>query len=179
MIMSDISSQEVGNYFLSLSEEDNIPISNLKLQKLVYIAYGFYASLENEKLFDERIEAWQHGPVIPSLYHEAKHYGSRAIISPFTTIEELLSEISDLDDMEVDVSSPALDEKNKFCGDVIKLVWDKYKEYTAWTLRGLTHLEGTPWHDVYEIDKNNRGEIPFEKIKLYYDDFIKNLIKEQ
>ena len=65
-----ISCQDVANYFLSLCDEDaGDLISNLKLQKLVYYAQGFHLAISGEPLFDEKIMAWEHGPVIPQLYH--------------------------------------------------------------------------------------------------------------
>ncbi|OQY42717.1 MAG: hypothetical protein B6240_13665 [Desulfobacteraceae bacterium 4572_87] len=51
-----------------LDEEAGDLISNLKLQKLVYYAQGFYLALYDEPLFNEPIEAWTHGPVIRELY---------------------------------------------------------------------------------------------------------------
>ena len=46
----------VANYFLEAGERDGVPITPLKLQKLVCIAYGFYlAASEGERLFWERV----------------------------------------------------------------------------------------------------------------------------
>jgi len=39
--MGDVKSQAVGNYFLNKAKQDNTRLTKLKLQKLVYIAYGF------------------------------------------------------------------------------------------------------------------------------------------
>ncbi|MGA1283431.1 MAG: Panacea domain-containing protein [Prochlorothrix sp.] len=44
----------------------------MKLQKLCYYAQG-YALAEGTELFPEDFQAWQHGPVIPELYHKYKH----------------------------------------------------------------------------------------------------------
>lgn len=46
-----------------------------KLQKLCYYAQGWYSALTCEKLFDEEIQAWVHGPVCPPLYEYYKGYG--------------------------------------------------------------------------------------------------------
>ncbi|WP_323089084.1 Panacea domain-containing protein [Allobaculum sp. JKK-2023] len=57
-------------------------MSNKKLQKLTYYAYAWTLALLNENaekmqyhLFNEPIEAWVHGPVIPDLYQKYKEYG--------------------------------------------------------------------------------------------------------
>ena len=42
-------------------------ITHSKLQKLLYYCQAWHYTIFNEVLFDERIEAWTHGPVVPSL----------------------------------------------------------------------------------------------------------------
>lgn len=45
-------------------------ISTMKLQKLCYFAQGWSLVWADKPLFDEPIEAWRYGPVIPELYHQ-------------------------------------------------------------------------------------------------------------
>ena len=112
---------DIAAYFLSRIDDDaGDLISNLKLQKLVYYAQGFYLALFNKPLFSEKIEAWTHGAVVPDLYHEYKKFGSNPIPSP----EEL--EISKYD-TEV---SQLLDE-----------IYDVYGQFSAWKLRDMVHDE--------------------------------------
>ncbi len=51
-------------------------MSNLKLQKLLYDAQGHYLGGHGQPLFEDPIEAWVHGPVVPSTYYERQRYGS-------------------------------------------------------------------------------------------------------
>jgi len=68
---------DVANYFLKRQDPDAGDLmSNLKLQKLVYYAQGFHLAMENSPLFNEPIEAWEHGPVCVPLYHKYKSCGS-------------------------------------------------------------------------------------------------------
>lgn len=46
----------------------------LKLQKLLYLSQGFSFAFYDEELFSDEIEAWVHGPVVPNVYREYKHY---------------------------------------------------------------------------------------------------------
>jgi uncharacterized phage-associated protein len=48
-------------------------ISAMKLQKLVYYSQAWSLVWDERALFDERIEAWANGPVVPELY--AVHRG--------------------------------------------------------------------------------------------------------
>jgi len=141
---------DVANAFL-LIDNDNDEcdgISNLKLQKLVYYAQGFYLALFGEALFDNEIEAWAHGPVTPALYHEYKGFNNNNI--------------------EVDVRGDDLDlTQQEF--DLIDEVYSVFGQFSAWKLRNLTHEE-TPW-----IDHEERAEIiPKIELEGYFRTRINN-----
>lgn len=65
---------EVANFFVSRFQQAGDPLTNMKLQKLLYYAQGWHLALKGDALFDERIEAWPHGPVVPPVYGTFKHY---------------------------------------------------------------------------------------------------------
>jgi uncharacterized phage-associated protein len=59
-----LTALDIARYFLhlcSIDEELGELMSNLKLQKLVYYAQGFYLAFYNESLFNDEIAAWQYG----------------------------------------------------------------------------------------------------------------------
>lgn len=43
--------QHVANFFLDRAEEEGFPLTQLKLMKLVYIAYGWHLAITGEALF--------------------------------------------------------------------------------------------------------------------------------
>ena len=55
------------------------PMTQKKVQKLCYYAQGWYAAITLEKLFEEDLQAWVHGPVSPTLYERFKAYGYNKI----------------------------------------------------------------------------------------------------
>lgn len=67
------------NYILDTLKEYNLSCTNLELAKCLYVAYGMYLSLYNERLFDNKIEAWRCCPLVPSVYCEFKNYGTKRI----------------------------------------------------------------------------------------------------
>ena len=105
---------DVARWFIShnhvkamLDEADDI--SNLKLQKLLYYAQGAVLAITGSPLFDDDIVAWEHGPVVPTVYHLYKHNGRNGI--PFTdemrvqeeyTQEELLDFAEEIINEETD-----------------------------------------------------------------------------
>jgi len=143
------SSIDVANYFLSMEGEEG-EISNLKLQKLVYYAQGFSLALLHEPLFNEQIEAWMHGPVVPSLYRRFSQFGSQNIPPP-----------------------PNFDDSvfNRNQRRLLDDVFSVYGQYSAWKLRQLTHEED-PWRDNYEEGEFSRM-IPQSEMESY---FIENLV---
>jgi uncharacterized phage-associated protein len=115
---------DIADYFLCLQDRDAEDyISNLKLQKLCYYAQGFHLASSGVRLFPNDIEAWQHGPVVPELYHHYKCHASS---------ELPLSE---------DFDSNALPKKIK---NLLNDIYQIYGQYSAWRLRDMTHQE-PPW----------------------------------
>jgi uncharacterized phage-associated protein len=47
-------------------------MSSMKLQKLSYYSQAYSLAWFNEPIFDDQIEAWTNGPVIPALWREHK-----------------------------------------------------------------------------------------------------------
>lgn len=151
------TAQHVANFFLSKAENENAPISPLKLLKLVYIAYGWVLALKDLRLFEDEIQAWQHGPVIPSLYHEFKHFRS----GPITEKAGLF----DLDSFSYEVPEIPTDDKDILV--ILEHVWGVYKRFSGWSLRNKTHAPHTPWDTVYEDGCRDRP-IPDNLVKDHY-----------
>lgn len=144
----------VANEFLEIS---NNQISLLQLLKLCYIAQGFSLAILDRTIFDDDIEAWKYGPVIPALYHEFKHFRAEKITkkSKFFYID---------DDYEIVEDTPSLKDSND--KKIIQIVWNLYGEYSGNDLVNITHKRGTPWDLTYLPNANKI--IPLSLIKEYY-----------
>lgn len=119
--------KDIAEWFLNknriqMNFEDSEYITNLKLQKLLYYAQGFYLAKKDTPLFNEDFLAWEHGPVIRKIYDEYKKNGSNGI-----KFEK---------DFNVEI--------DKETERVLEEVYEKYGQYAAWKLRNMTHEE-TPW----------------------------------
>ena len=156
----------VANFFLEKGKEEGAPITQLKLMKLSYLAYGWVLATLNQKLFDEDIEAWKYGPVIPSLYHEFKHFKYNPISGN--------SICFDFD--EGTISVPEIDKSDK-SSVIIEKVWDVYKHLSAKALGATTHEQESPWSSHY--DPQEYGKIiPDADIKAYFKEKISELISD-
>ena len=156
------NAKAVANEFLDLARAQGKQLTPMQLQKLVYFAHGWFLAITGEGLLDERIEAWQWGPVVPSLYNEFKRFGSDPITEPAG---------------EFRYRSPKMVfEPYRLVGDtdqdntarkVIRRIWEIYGKYSASQLSSMTHEPESPWTKTE--GKEIRGtDISNELIKGYF-----------
>ena len=157
--------QHIANYFLDRAEAEGRTLGHMKVQKLVYIAYGWYLALTGERLFNEPIQAWQHGPVIRSLYDEFKHYVNRGITERATELN--------LDTWDEVV--PRVDPADTMVELVLGKVWAAYNRFSGWQLRQKTHEPETPWSLTYDPGERDKI-IPDELIRPHFSDIIKRIL---
>ena len=136
----------VAKYILNHKEQCDL----LQLIKLCYLSYGWYFAYFNKKLFEEDIEAWRYGPVIPELYYALKHVKKEKL--PPNCLDSLVQDESSLsEEMQ----------------GLIDKVLQQYGEYDGVELSALTHEYGTPWYKAYK--RGHQFCIPDEYIKRHYD----------
>lgn len=100
-------------------------ITNLKLQKLLYYQQGFHLAYFGTPLFEDDIEAWMYGPVVPSVYRKYNEFGRNGLFSDPEITLELSKEEHDL----------------------FMQVYNIYSEFSAIGLMNLTHSED-PWKNA-------------------------------
>ena len=96
----------------------------MHILKQVYLCHGWLLGLASRTLIHEPVEAWQYGPVIPSVYHTYKIFRGDPVSA------------------EPEDHGAELDDFQKFA---ITLVDAAYGHLTAVQLSALTHRPGTPW----------------------------------
>ncbi|SFF67982.1 Uncharacterized phage-associated protein [Clostridium cadaveris] len=107
-------------------------ITNLKLQKLLYYAQGVHLAITGQPLFEDEIQAWKHGPVIPKIYEIYKGNKGEPI---------------EVENDESDLALLAKVEERKEVADTLEFVFNEYGQYSAWGLRNMTHQE-RPWKET-------------------------------
>lgn len=137
------SAHDVAAYILQQRGE----MTAMKLQKLVYYCQAWSLVWDERPLFDERIQAWANGPVVPELY--AVHKGMFAV------------------DHWPKGSPDCLDATAK---ETVDAVLGYYAARPAQWLSDLTHMEA-PWKDAREgLAPGERGqrEITCAALAEYY-----------
>ena len=104
--------------------------TNLEINKILYIAHLAYLGRNSgsEPLVSERFEAWDYGPVLPSVYHRAKAFGNGPVQDVFH-------------------SFPAMDE-SKECQTIRETV-NSVRGKTPGELVAITHWENGAWAKHY------------------------------
>ncbi|KIS05352.1 Panacea domain-containing protein [Streptococcus equi] len=141
---SKISAIDVAKFFLAMR-----PLSHLQLQKLVYLAYKTYLLAYGESLFDEKIVAFQYGPVVEEVYHSFKKYGSEVIDIDDHT-EYILKDIH----LPQALGRMLLVEDAKKIVPVLLDIVKQYGDLTGGELVKLTHSEKGPWQTVFRPQLN-------------------------
>lgn len=152
----------VANFVLDNFDVEKYKISNLKLNKLLFFAHGFFRSHYGQRLIRNHFEAWENGPVLRVVFNSFKQNG-RHPIRGRAFIFDYISGI------HYEAECTGLTEDKK---DYIRSVIAHYVHYDAGRLVGLTHLPGTPWHRAHNStdDHRLRDRIPDEWIDQYFVD---------
>lgn len=151
---------DVCRHVINYSNIKDYGISNLKLQKVLYFIQAYFLISVQEKCFEEKIEAWDFGPVVTEAYREYKQFGSGDI--PTVTY------IIDFDKENIwnsKVREYSDDIILKTDKKLIEAVVDKFSDYSATDLVTITHNQA-PWKNAYQKGKNN--EITIDSIKEYF-----------
>lgn len=81
--------QDVAEYIITYSEVKDYGISNLKLQKILYLIQAYSLIHTKKPCFSEDIEAWDFGPVIPEMYRKYRQFGGADIQIRCQNLEEI------------------------------------------------------------------------------------------
>lgn len=142
-------STALANYILAYANQNKVGINMTKLQKLMYITYGMYLAVKEERLTNEHPQAWPYGPVFPSARKTLLH----------TSLENV-----------TDYDTNAITDDIKAC---VKLVFDSFGQYNASFLSAWSHKENSPWDRTVNAKAFRWGEIiPDEYILPYFKNLL-------
>lgn len=133
-------------------------VGTLKLQKLLYYIQGWHLGFLGTPLYEDRVEAWKHGPVLPGIYQFHK-----------TT--------SEVDSWDAGDASRVQGSAKLIADAVLKT----YGHKSGWALREQTHDE-TPWLEAWEAcgqGRHLKWPISQEAITDYFADQVSILQAER
>lgn len=155
-----LSAKVIADFYIWKSAKENKPITNKKLQKLLYYSQAWYLVLKDKPLFSEEIEAWVHGPTVRDVYFAFKDCG-------FAPIKKSVSE--------------AIVDKVKDQKSFLESIWNVYGKFDADYLEELTHNE-EPWQKARAgLDAHMASEniVSADSMKEYYSKKLKEAKKDK
>lgn len=135
---------------LSLSGIEPDPLTNLRLQKLLYYAQAWSLIVRASELFPDDLEAWRHGPVVPTVYRALPDCQGANQIAP-----DAFSEVPDLEEEEA---------------EFVERVWEAYNEFSALRLSRMTHDE-MPWRKAWgnrPLDSTGNDPISMSDLEEFF-----------
>lgn len=139
------NAREIARIFAYLSQQDEgKPLEKTRLNKLLYFAQGHTLSELGHPLFQNQIDAWEHGPVVAVVY---------------SNYEKIVANDRERGIADIQVTPQEM--------EIILDVWDQYRSFRAGELVDMTHRDGTPWKETYVEGKKNT-HIPLELIEQYF-----------
>lgn len=144
--MKTYDSVVFGNYLVSLAASRGKILNMTKLQKIMFIIYGYYLTKEH-KIISENPQAWPFGPVFPRIHKKVDY-----------------TKLVDLDD-------PSFDEikEDVELVSLVERIIDAYAIYSATQLSNWSHMKGSPWDKTKNLDDFKWSkEIPDQYISEYF-----------
>lgn len=150
------NSVDVAKYIIAQCNKAHFGINMTKMQKLLYIVYGVYLAIYNQRLTNEHPQAWPFGPVFPTTRNKLLHKDFFEI-SMKDIKEESFKELSHDNNLN----------------QVVDLVLQEFGKWNATQLTKWSHKKGTPW-DLTSKQFNFRwgDEIPDIYIQEYFNHII-------
>ena len=154
IMKSYCTAQSLAKYVSDKYQKDySEKISSIKLQKSLYFLFAYWGGFVrkgknkqtelqtslNEYLFDNKIEAWTYGPVVPDVYHLNDNFKETPIFNPERTVKEFIDGL---------------------CDDMFKVSDFKLVE--------IAHNDECWKRNYKDTDKTHKREIPKEEIIKEY-----------
>lgn len=153
--------RKIANFLLAEFDANRFDISNLKLNKILFFVHGIFLARNSCPLIKNHFEAWEHGPVIRTVYHEFKKFHEQ----PITVFAEHLNYASGRNEVI------GFEDLPTHTRTFITKVAGYFMPFSAWQLRDMTHESDSPWSRVFLSNPDSRGirdRIPNDLIKQYF-----------
>ena len=145
----------VANFIIDIAIEKDNPVTNLKLQKIMFFLQGYCLSKYNTPLIDGHFSKWRYGPVEEEVYREFKYYGPAPIESKSVYFDK----------EKIEFYSEEVNLPNEF-KKILQEVISKMLDVETWELVNLTHYHSS-WKDF-------KDEICADKARDYTNEEIKS-----
>jgi uncharacterized phage-associated protein len=129
----------VANAVLSRADRSGVALTNLDVQKIVYLLHGLFLQQTGQPLVTGDFQAWEYGPVHRVLYESFKSFKDSPIDSPARRLDPIRRRFVDLPRLD----DPAVE-------DFLDANLPRLFTLPTFKLVQITHAPGTPWSRTME-----------------------------
>ena len=140
---------ELAKYIVVKCMKDGHPISNMRLQFLLYIVQREFLQVKNHCAYYDETQAWAFGPCIRNVYADFCMFGGMEIEFP---VEYLMPNIENI----------KLDNQDKYLIDILV---NRYRTSKPWEINDVVKPKGGAWDIVWADGSGFKMPIPFDLIK--------------
>lgn len=139
-----MKARDLAHAIVNYAQSIGLPVSNLKLQKLMFFCeLSNYKNMGQKLIEDEQFEAWDYGPVIRNIYIEFAIYGADNITKHFDNVQQLPY--------------------------YLELTLNKWLSRAPWELAGRSHIKNGAWDLSY--NNVNKRVIPDSYIQMEAENY--------
>lgn len=142
----------IANKIYAMMRAEGRSVTLMQIIKLVYLADGWSLALRGQPMAKHSPQAWQYGPVFPTVYKAFKRFGSQPISEPAVDPRSGVEVSEEFSDDEV---------------ALLKQVVESYGALHAFRLSEIMHKPGTPWTETFN-KSGPYAEIPLELIAKHF-----------
>jgi uncharacterized phage-associated protein len=145
-ISAPVDAKGLTNLLLDWSDEQNLAITPMKLQKLIYYCHAEFLVATGQPLVAQDFEAWEYGPVIPSLFREFKHLKADSIRTRANRFDPLTAQT-------VEALPPDLGDAS----ELVRQTFELYVQHSASALSRMSHASDGPWSEALTLFEQGRN----------------------
>ncbi|KFI97858.1 Panacea domain-containing protein [Bifidobacterium stellenboschense] len=139
IVGTGITPTTVANSILRRAFRDDVQVTPMKLQKLLFYVTCLYQRNTGKRLLTESFQPWRYGPVCRSVYDEFKGFGGKPITR---YAQDALGNATAVDESSSEPFRKALN-----------LVWLTLGGRSAVELSRMTHRNGSAWSQAIAAEK--------------------------
>ncbi|WP_160996912.1 Panacea domain-containing protein [Ligilactobacillus salivarius] len=159
----------VANFIIGVAKKEENPVTNLKLQEILFFLQGYCLNKYNRALFDGKFAKWQYGPVEEEIYQIFKSQGSMPI-NFLSTQAKIENGIIKLHRKEINLSQEYTEE--------LKSVVIKINQKAPWELYELTHKHSSWYSYKDDINRGIASDYTNNEIEKCFKDNFRGMLNQ-
>jgi len=153
--------RKICNFVLTNFDADQYDLTNLRINKLLFLVHGWSFGRSDSGLVKNHFEAWRHGPVVRVVFDTFKKFENRRITSLAEHLDYAIGDVRP-------ITFEDIVEKDR---KLIRNIVIHYAKYSTNELVGMLHERGGPWDKIYhsfESGERRNARIPEKMIRTHF-----------